>query len=241
MLTFAENKYFSRLNIFKIAISLLVIVSIILLTSFIVKSNTTSPTALSDMGTLTIRVRTTEPESESPYIFRITSGDTNENLRSMRITLDNDYKQAKGLDGETFIFDDSRVDDEFAQLPVYETSATVRLYKGNYKIELPSDSRWRYDDMSTCLNQSYNEYLKAIEDGENPEVVNNPDTADYPYPDQTLVRPHANYAGMVNNRIEIYNTGTDDITVIINLPRKNERWLSRTVITEGFTTGSQDK
>lgn len=97
-------------------------------------------TDFGNLATLKIVVRTTEPRSDIPYIFRLSvinisnSDDTNI-LRCVVWINPNQYPiQTDTVTGEQ----------------VYTGEATIKLPVGNYRLEAPADSRWRHNDLQSA-------------------------------------------------------------------------------------------
>ncbi len=160
-------------------------------------------TDINNLATLRVVVRTTEPRSDIPYIFRLSvinisnSDDTNI-LRFVVWINPNQYTiQTDTVTGE----------------PVYTGEATIKLPVGNYRLEAPADSRWRYNDLQNAIGS---------------EV---PDDSKHAY-----VTPTSQYIGFSNNRVSFaIMDAEDEVTCTFNLNRVNERWLSASYVTPSYT------
>lgn len=180
-------------------------------------------------GTLTVKVLTTEPYSDSIYIFRLSSDDsTVGTFKTMRF--------AVGFDDTPEPLLDSGGNQVLSSLgePVYVSSTTMRLKCGVYKIESPADSRWRHKDVTTCINYDYKNSITTT----SPDDVNIGD--DYLSLEnyEVLLTPHSRFNGFGSNRIS-FNIAKEntqkDVTCVYNFIRSNERWLSAAYLTEGLS------
>ncbi len=225
----------------KAAVSLAVIVAIFFSAASWPAKSATAGSADSHPATLTVYIRSTEPLSDTSHIFRLTTQDENDGQISVMRFVATGKKAASdelGIPAE-----------ESNNLQVYESTATFKLKYGLYRIEYPSDVRWRHGDLETCYNKEYVTAANAIIDagGTIPEDnmidVNgdgeldpHPDEKSFPSPYNILVLPHKAYAGYYNNRISFATSeDVNEVSVTINLVRVNERWLSYSDVTEGVT------
>ena len=171
-------------------------------------------------GTLTVRVISSEPYSDTPYIFRLTTmGSTNTYMRMMRFAI--------CFDDNAILLSDSggnAVKNDNGE-PLYVKDLNIKLVEGNYRIESPSDSRWRHNEVMNCYNESYNKDNNMTD----PNSITDP--GNY----EILVTPHSNYASFLNNRIAFKVSSGETVICTYNFSRKNERWLTASYITEGFT------
>ncbi len=183
-------------------------------------SASTSSTAALPEATLKIIVRTTEPLSDPPYIFRVTTQDEGDGqLSAFRIVLGKRERATVDIPSS-----------ESNNLQVWESSATLKLYYGDYRIELPSDVRWRHGDIETCYNKVY-------EAAADKSQLEHPDQKGYPSPYNVLVTPHDAFSAYYNNRISLRTSAENkDVECVINLVRINERWLSYFEVSEGTTS-----
>ena len=208
----APNKHF----IIKLTAVFLAIAATFVCFSNSAKSDTNDE----QIGTLTVRVVSSEPSSDTPYVFRLTTlGSTNTYMRMMRFAtcFDDNVTQLLDSNGNVVKSDNGE--------PLYVKSINIKLVEGNYRIESPSDSRWRHDEVTNCYNASY------IKNGN----MADPNTVIEPGSYEILVTPHSNYTSFSNNRIAFKVSSGETVTCTYNFKRRNERWLTASYITEGFT------
>ncbi len=191
-----------KIRLYRIIAFLLIItlVSLVRLPDTIAADNGTQDDGL---ATLHVVVRTTEPSSDTPYIFRLTSSEISatDNMNMLRFVV--------WIRPNT----PSIYMDTVTGEAIYTGEAIIKLPLGSYRIEHPSDTRWRTEDLNTANSEG------TVDDSFNVSVI-----------------PKNNFAGFANNRVSFSMMDTsEEVTCIFNLKRNNERWLTASYVTPSYT------